>query len=484
MYLAIVVAGDPARAVEAALRPRTLELAARSLALAASVSVTATVIGVALAWLTARSNLPMRGAIAILVVLPFAVPSYIGAYLVVSALGPGGLVGGTDWVYGFGGAWLVLSLFTYPLVLLPVRAALSRLDPAIEEAAQGFGRRPWAVFTSVVLPQIRPAIVAGSLLVALYVLADFGAVSILRFDSFTRAIYQSYRASFDRTGAAALACVLVLIMIVLVLIERRVRGRGYGHPRIGTPRPAATVPLGAWRVPALLFCGLVIMLSLVLPVATLLTWSARSLASNPDWERIGLAAGGSLSTAGIAALVAVIVAAPIAYLVARHQSRLSRIVETIAISGYALPGLVIALALVFVGTRLFPWLYQTLPLLILALVVHYLPLALGAMRTSLQQLPLSLEEAARSTGRGPLRVWFGITMPLTLAGTLAGLGLVFLAAIKELPAVLLLAPTEFDTLASLLWQQTNASVFEAGAIPALLLLAVSAPPLYLLLGRQ
>ncbi|MTD44514.1 ABC transporter permease subunit [Conexibacter sp. W3-3-2] len=485
VYLAIVIGDHPDAAWEALWRERTARLIGRSLLLAAAVSLSASVLALTLAWLTVRTDLPGRRLWSVLVVLPFVIPSYIGAYLFVSALGPGGVIAQTSWIFGFWGAWLVLTLFTYPLVLLPVRAALRRLDPALEEAARGMGRRPFVVFATVVVPQLIPALGAGALLAIAYSLADFGAVSILRFDSFTRVIYQSYKASFDRTGAAALAALLVVVIVLVVIAERRIRGdRGRTRVSPGVARAATPVALGRWTVPALLFCGLVVAVALVIPVATLIVWSGRAFAGDPDWGRLLAAAGRSLATAGLAAGAAVLVALPIALLSARHPGRISRVLDTVAQTGYVLPGLVVALALVFVGTRVAPWAYQTLGIVVFALVVHFLPLALGSMRTALLQVPRSVEEAGRNAGRGPLAVWATITAPLAMGGTLAGAALVFLTTVKELPTLILLAPTGYETLATRIWSQSTVSAFEAGALPALLLLAVSAPPLFLLAAKE
>lgn len=485
VYLVVVIAGEPAAAWDALWRPRTAALLGRSLLLAGAVSLTTSVLAVTLAWLTTRTDLPGRRLWTVLTVLPFVVPSYIGAYLFVSAVGPGGVLLQGEWIYGFRGAWLVLTLFTYPLVLLPVRAAMQRLDPALEEAARGMGRSPAGVFATVTLPQLTPAIGAGALLAVLYTLSDFGAVSILRFDSFTRVIYQSYRASFDRTGAAALAALLVVVMLVLYVVEGRLRDRrSAGRSSPGAARAHRPVALGRWKAPAVLFCGTVVGVALVVPVGTLLVWSARAVAGTPDWAEILTFAWHSLLTAGLAAAAAVIVALPVALLAARHRSPRTRLIEAVSSSGYVLPGIVVALALVFFGTRAAPWAYQTLGIVIFALVVHFLPLALGPMRTALLQVPRSVEEAGRSAGRGPLGVWLTITAPLAMGGTLAGGALVFLTAIKELPTMILLAPTGFDTLATSIWKGTNVAAFEAGAIPSLVLLAVSAPPLFLLLARD
>lgn len=494
-YLLIVVGGDARAALEALWRPRTAELLGRSVALAAAVAAGATAIALPLAWLTVRSDLPGRRVWTVLTLLPFVVPSYIGAYLFVAAFGPRGLlqdalaplgVERLPSIYGFGGAFVVLTLFTYPLVLLPARAALRRLDPALEEAARGMGASPWRVARTVVLPQLAPAVGAGAVLVALYALSDFGAVSILRFDSFTRVIHQSYRASFDRTGAAALAFLLVALMVALLAVEARVRRRGsYHRAAPGTIRPPAPAPLGRWRWPALAFVGALTAVTLVLPVAVLVAWAWPGPGEMIPWGDIGEAAGNSLLTAGLAATIAVVVALPAARLGARHGTRrIVRAIDGAHHAGYALPHLVVALSLVFFGIRVVPWAYQTLGMAVFALVVLYVPLALGSLRATLLQVPPSLEEAARGMGRGRLAIAATVLAPLTRAGIVAGAALVFLTAIKELPAMLLLAPTGFDTLATMLWQQANLAVYERAAVPALALLLVSVPPLALLVGRE
>jgi iron(III) transport system permease protein len=490
-----VVAGAPQAAADAIFRESTLELIGRSVGLAAAVTAGTVVIAVPLAWLTVRTDLPGRRVWTVLAALPLVIPSYIGAYVLVSALGPRGLVQGVlediagiqqlPSIYGFFGAWLVLTLFCYPLVLLTVRAALRRLDPSLEEAARGMGRSRWSVFATVTFPQLVPAIGAGAVLVALYVLHDFGAVSILRFDSFTRAIYQAQRASFDRTGAAALGLLLVAVMLVVLWLEARTRRSGtYHRSAPGTARPPAIVPLGRWRWPAVAFCAIVVALALVLPVVVLIYWASRSLAGAIDWGEIAHLAGNSLLIAGLAAVACTIAALPVAYMAARYRGQIPAILERATYTGYALPGVVVALALVFFGTRVALPLYQTMAMLVFAFAVLFLPLAIGSARAAFVQVSPRLEEAGRSLGRRPIAVLRTITVRLAAAGLLAGAALVFLTAIKELPATLILAPIGFETLPTEIWKQTSAAFYERGAIPALALLIISAPPLYLLTARD
>jgi iron(III) transport system permease protein len=486
-YLGIIVFDELSAAWETIRQSRTLELALRSLGLAAAVTVSAALIAVPLAWLTTRTDLPGARVWAVLATLPLVIPSYIGAYLFVSALGPRGLA--TDVlgieelpsIYGFPGAWLVLTLFTYPMVLLTVRAALRGMDPELEEVARGMGRSPAAVFRSVVLPQLVPSIGVGCLLVALYVLSDFGAVSIMRFDSFTREIYIAYQSSFDRTAAAALGAMLVLTMLALfVAYGRARRSMRYHRTSPGTARPVGRSPLGPWKLPALAACALLVAVALVLPVGVLVYWATEGLAADLSWAEVARNGGNTLAAGGLAAAAGVLCAIVVATLVARFPGALSNAIERVGNAGYALPGIVVALALVFFATRVVPGVYQTFGLLVFALTIHYMPLAFGPVAARLLQLAPRVEEAARGLGRGPWAVFVTITTPLVAGGVLAGAALVFLHAVKELPATLILSPIGFETLATDIWRQTSAGFFEAGAIPALALLLLSAPIVLLL----
>jgi len=492
-YLAITVGGSLDEAIDTLWRERTVRLVLRSVGLAGAVTVGSLALALPLAWLTARTDLPARRAWTVLTLLPLVIPSYIGAYLIVSALGPRGLVQDAlegpfgverlPSIYGFSGALLTLVLFTYPLALLTLRAALGRLDPQLEEAARGMGRSGWGVYRSVILPQLAPAIGASALLVSLYALHDFGAVSILRFDSFTRVIYTAYGTG-SRTAAAALASLLVIVMLAVVWLEGRTRRRrAYHRSAPGSARPVTIVALGRWRWPAVGLCASVVLLALVLPVGVLVYWSMQSVAGSPDWAAIGAGAGNSLIAAGMAAAVAAICALPVALLSVRFPGSAAALVERASYSGYALPGVVVALALVFFGTRVVPVLYQSLAMLVFAWVVLFLPQAIGSTRASLLQVSPRVEEAARSMGRSPLNVLRTVTAPLAASGVLAGAALVFLTAVKELPAALILAPIGFDTLSTEIWRASSVGFFERGAVPSLVLLVVSALPLYLLTAR-
>ncbi len=472
---------------------RTLELLVDTALLALSVTAASVALAVPLAWLTVRTDLPGRRIWVVLVALPLAIPSYVGGFAYVAALGPRGMVQG--WlaplgveelpaIYGFPGAWLVLTLFSYPYVLLTVRAALRRLDPSLEEASRTLGRGRRATFWRVIVPQLRPAIAAGGLLVALYTLSDFGAVSLLRFDSFTRVIYVQYRASLDRSAAATLGLVLITLMLVVLAAESRSRGRAdYHRLHGGSARRAALVPLGRWRWPAAAACAALVGLALVVPVGVIVYWLGRGLAAGEPLRLTTTLIGHSLVVSALGALVALVAAWPVAVLAARHPGRLSRLVERASYTGYALPGVVVALALVFFGARVEP-IYQTRTLLVFAYVVLFLPQAVGAIRASLLQINPSLEEVSRLLGRSKVATTRSVVLPLVRPGALAGMALVFLTCMKELPATLLLAPTGYDTLATQVWSATSEGFFGRAAAPALALVVVSALPMALLVLRE
>lgn len=477
------------------LRERTFLIFRNTAVLAGGVAGATVVIAVPFAWLTTRTDLPGRRLWATLAIMPLIIPSYVGALTVVSALGPRGLV--QQWleplgverlpeIYGFWGAWLTLTLFTYPYVFLSVRAALRGLDPALEEASRCLGHGPWRAFFTCVLPQLRPAVAAGALLAALYTVSDFGVVTLLRYDAFTRAIYVQYRSSFNRSQAAALALLLVGFALALLLAEAWLRGRravAYHRIGAGAARRAKTIPLGRWRGPALAFCSLVVGAGVGMPIVVLVYWLIKGVSRGEDADELLPAALGSLSVSAMAAIAATAAALPVAILAARYRGRIGAVVERVSYLGYALPGVVIALAFVFLGARYLTPIYQTMTLLIVAYVVRFLPQAVGGARLSLLQVNPRLEDAARNLGRSSLGALATVTAPLARPGILAGTALVFLTVMKELPLTLFLRPTGFDTLATNLWTATTGGAYAKAAAPALILILASAIPTLFLEGR-
>ncbi len=487
--------GAGADAWDLLVQRSVLDTLIRTVYLSVAVTAATTMIAVPIAWLTVRTDLPLRRLWAVLTVLPLVIPSYVGALVAITALGPKGLVQqmlegpfGIDrlpGIYGFSGSLLVLSFLSFPYVLLSVRAALWNLDPAMEEAARGLGLGTWATFRRVTLPHLRPAIAAGGLLVALYTLSDFGAVSLLRFNSFTRVIYLQYETSFDRTLAAASSLVLVMIAFALLVTEARARGRSrYHRSAVGSARSPSLIRLNAWRWPALLGVVSVVAVSLAMPVAVLTYWLVRGLEAGESLSFVWDALFNSAYVSVLAAVVTLAAALPVALLTVRHAGWLSSLLERVTYIGFALPGIVVALAFVYFGARYVTPLYQTLPLLVIAYVILFLPVAVGTIRSSLLQISPHMEEAARGLGHSPVRVFFRVLLPLLRAGLVASAVGVFLVTMKELPATLVLGPLGFKTLATTTWSASSAAFFARAAAPALLLVLISSLPVAFLTFRE
>ncbi len=486
VYLAIRAGSGGSRGWRVLTRPGTLDLLWSTGLLVAGVTVASVTIGVSVAWLVVRTDLPGRRIFAVGAALPLVIPSYVAAFCLLGAFGPRGLlqqllgVERLPEIYGYWGALAALTLSTYPYVLLLVSAALRGLDPSLEEAGRSLGQTPTAVFRRVTLPALRPSIGAGALLVALYTLSDFGVVSLMRYDALTRAIYLQYKSLFDRTPAAVLALVLVVLTGLVLLLESRWRRR-VSRTGPGTARRARPHALGRWRWPALAYCSAVVGAFLAVPAVVLGYWLARGLdrAEVPWHEALN-----SISASALAAVVAAVAAVPIALLASRSPSRFTRLLERLSFAGNALPGIVIALSLVFFAANYAGWVYQTLALLVFAYVIRFLPQALAGVESSLAAVGPRVEEAARALGRGPLTTTLTVTVPLVRRGIFAGAALVFLSAMKELPATLLLRPIGFETLATDIWKTTSVGAYSQAALPALLLIALSAPFVYLLSSRR
>ncbi len=494
LYLAVRVTGLGADALDVLASDDASGPLLRTLLLATTVSAACAALGTGLAWLVVRTDLPARRVLRVVLVLPLVIPSFVGAVALQAAFASGGLV---DRLVGFGapprleGYWAafgVLTLLSYPYVFLPVAARLAALPPSLEEAARSLGRQPREVFRTIVLPQARGAIAAGTLLTFLYCVSEFGAVSIVRYDTITLRIEATRL--FDRTTSLTLSLLLAVVALAVVAMERKLSRRRTQIEAVAAGRRSLHVPLGRWRAPAAALVAVVPLVAVVAPVAVLAEWAARG-----DGSRLGGA--GSLDdlvtpvlhTTGVSvvtALVAVAAVLPLAYLTVRHRSRIGGVVNALVISGFALPGLVIALALVFwvLGTPVVQGLYQSFGLLVFAYVVHFGAQAMRASQVAVGGLPRRVEDAARSLGAGRMRRFRTVELPLMAPGLAAGGGLVLLATMKELPATLLLAPIGFETLATRVWSATDSGSLARAGLASLALVALTAVLTWLVTIRR
>jgi iron(III) transport system permease protein len=472
---------------------RLMELFLSTAVLVVAVTATTAVLGTATAWLTTRTDIRGRRMWSTLATLPLVVPSYVGALAMLGSSGNSGLMTeilrtfglpGLPVFTGFWAAWGALSLWNFSYVHLLAVPAMRRMDPGLEEAARGLGASRWRTVRTVVLPQLRPALLSGSLLVSLYVLSDFGAVSLLRYETFTRAIYAQFRGRLDVTPALFLSGILIVVALVLVWAEQRSRGRANLAARRPT-RPPETIRLRALpRLGAYGFLSAVVVGALVLPLLTLVWWTVRGLSLGNTVDTVMPELIRSASVSGVAAVVTVVTAIPLAILTVRHARRATRVLESVTWSAYSLPHLAVGLGFLVLAIRFVPALYQSVPLLIIAYVAMFLPQALTTAQTGLRQIGTSIEEASRGLGSGAIATLRKITLPLLWPSLLAGGALVFLTVMKELPATLLLRPTGFETLAVQIWSASSELFYTQASVAALVLVAVSAVPLYVLVARD
>ena len=463
--------GGVDKAARLLFRQRAADLALRTVALTSVVAIACLVLGMLAAWAVTRTDLPGRSFFAIALTAPLAIPSYVSGYVWIAEFPA---------LAGFAGAALVLTMSCFPLVMLPVAAAFASADPGRAEVSRTLGRSALRTALTVEARHVVPSAAAGALLVSLYTISDFGAVALMRYDAFTLGIYSAYRGGLDRTAASVLGAVLVLMALVLTLAERRSRRGATARVGSGAPRSAEPVMLGRWTLPALAAIAVLFAMAVAVPLLGLVRWLVRSLRFTIDWGDVLETTLATLRFSTFAAIFVVIIALPVALYAARSTSPLARAAEVSTFVAHGLPGITVGLAVVFLGIRFLPSIYQTAALLVLAYAVLFLPLAVGSARAAIAASPLVLEDVSRSLGSSRTRTDLRVTLPIALPGIAAGGALVFLTVAKELPATLLLRPRGVDTLATELWSTTQVFKYGEAAPYAFALILVSAVPTFVL----
>ncbi|MDH5544583.1 MAG: iron ABC transporter permease [Gammaproteobacteria bacterium] len=472
---------------------RLPELLGNTLGLATLVAIFSFVFGVSSAWLVARIDFTGRTLAQWLLLLPLTIPTYVFAHIYTSTTARDGFIGST-WTALFGsqapdiynvyGAAFILSLAGFSYIYLLVRAALSHSTRTLEESARLQGAGRLEVFWRINLPLLRPAIAAGLAVIVLHVLSDFGAVSMLRFQTFTLAIYTQMSGRMDYQGAAGLSLVLIILSLTFLIGERifRTRQRYYASRQSleVTLKPATTgqtVMIWAWL-------GSICFFSFLLPLGWMLSWTWQSLLN----ESLGAEFWGYAINSGVisftAATIALVAAFPIAFFHSRKHTRTSTAFMHLSSVGFALPGPVVALGVLSFILAQLPFLYGTLAALVLAMVIRFLPLAIQSQEAALQQLTPSLEQAGRVFGATPLENLRLVILPVIRSGLASAWVLVFIDTLKELPATLLLRPTGFDTLPVRIWIEASEEMLELAAPAALVLVIGTLPAIWIMMKTE
>jgi iron(III) transport system permease protein len=456
-------------------RSLTATLLWNTVRLTVVVTVLCAVIGTLAAYCVERTDLPGRHVWAVLVVIPFAIPDFVVSF---------GWSSLSTWVEGYRGAVLVMTLAVYPLVYLPVAANFRGADPGQEEIARSLGASRLSTFFRITLGQARRSILGGSLLVALVILAEYGAFEILGYPTFTTEIFSEFSVGFDTASACALSLVLVVFSLVVMVGESSLRGGGQvsrGGP--GVQRLTTRRPLGRMKWPVLIAFATLVGAALGVPVGSSVYWMFEGGAHSLTGQSLASATLYTALYSASAALVATLMAFPVALLVIRRPTVLNRVLSRTTFLVLAMPGLVVALALAYFSEQhLDSFGYQTAPLLVFAYALMFFPLALVGVRASLAQAPVALEEIAGSLGVARHRVLLRVTLPLVAPGLGAAFCLVFLSAVTELTATLILIPTGAQTLATQFWAYQQNLSYAQAAPYALVIIAIAAVPAYLL-GR-
>jgi iron(III) transport system permease protein len=458
--------------VRLVFRPKVGDLIVNTFLLELVTLPIAIVLSVGLAWLTERTDLRFARTWSWLLVAPLAVPAFVQSYAW-NTVAPT--------MYGFWGAVLVSILAYFPFLYLPVAAQLRRLDPALEETAASLGKSPSAIFFQVILPQLRLAICGGALLIGLHLLAEYGLYVLMRYDTFATAIVDQFQSVFNGPAANLLGGVLVLLCFALLGLESFIRGDArYARVGSGAARGAGRWSLARWALPSQVLLVIVVLLSVGVPLYTLSRWLILGGASIWKFEFITPALTQTFFLSLIGAAIAIVAALPAAWLSVRAPSRVSRLIEASHYYVGALPGVIVALALVTITVRVALPLYQTMATLLLAYLLMFLPRAMVGLRASIAQAPVELERAAQSLGKSPLLAVFHTTVRLAAPGAFASGALVALGIANELTGTLMLAPNGVRTLATRFWAYTAELDFSSAAPYALLMVVLSLPLVLLL----
>lgn len=407
--------------------------------------------------------------------MPLAIPGYVMAYALLALGGNNGIIAlifgkSLPRLSGYWGALIALSFYTCPYLFLNLRSALLGLDASLEESARSLGYRQWGVFIHVILPQLRPAFYAGGLIICLHVLGDFGVVSLMRYETFSYALYVEFGIVYEHNYAAWLALILLACTGSLLFLETRMLTNvGLHRAGHGTLRHQSLIPLNQFKSIGYFYLGLLFLATVAIPTSTVILWMFRGFEASALNTLIE-ALIGSAGVAVPSAIGCAVLAVPFAYINVRYSTRFSNILARIPYIVYSIPPLAFALSIIFFvrGTD------ETILILIFACVLHFLAEAIGPIRSRLYQASPHIEEAARSLGCSSLKAFIRTLLPLLRNGMLISTALVFLATIKELPLTFLLSPPEYETLAINVWDYTEEAMYAKAAPYAFLILFFSA----------
>ncbi|WP_233139307.1 ABC transporter permease [Aggregatibacter actinomycetemcomitans] len=463
------------RSIELLWRPRMWELLSNTLLLMVCVTSGAITLGTFCAFLLERYRFWGKSFFQVSMTLPLCIPAFVSCFTWISL---------TFRVEGFWGTIGIMTLSSFPLAYLPVAATLKRLDRSLEEVSFSLGKNLSYTFWHAIFPQLKPAIGSSFLLIVLHMLVEFGAVSILNYQTFTTAIFQEYEMSFNNSTAALLSAVLMVICAFIVFGEIFFRGQQtlYNSGK-GVVRPYPVKNLsGGKQALIIVFFMTILILSIGIPFTMLIYWLivGHSIESAVDFHAFFEAFSNSLVISALGTILTVVCALPLVWSAVRYRSRLTIWIDRLPYLLHAVPGLVIALALVYFTINYAYSFYQTFLMVVIAYLMLYLPMAQTTLRSSLEQISDKMEKVGQSLGRSHFYIFRTLTFPAILPGIAAAFALVFLNLMKELTVTLLLTPNDIKTLSIAVWEYTSDAQYAAATPYAVMLVLFSGIPVFLL----
>jgi len=456
-----------------------------------SVVLASIAIAVPSAILTIKSNLPLKKILRVLLVMPIVFPSYIYALIFILAFGQNGItqklltrigIETIPSVYGFFGTFLCLTFLCFPYIFISVSASIMKIDTSYEEVAKSLGKSYWFTYRLIILPLLKPSIIAGCVLVSLYVVSDFGVVSLLHYRTFSSVIYNHYE-TIQRGTAASLSSIIILIgIIVLWFYKISETSEPQYRSNAAVPRQGSLIQLGKLRWPIAIFLMLFVGIILIIPIWTLIYW-AYDFTLNYSQSFKPTYAFNSIYISILGSLTVVAISIPITILIVMKKNLWTRFIEKASYTGFVLPGIVVALSVVFFGINFLTPIYQTMTLLFIGYLILFLPVSIGILKPVLMQINPKLGESAKTLGASNLRIWKTISVPLMAPGFFAAFAILCMLIMKELPVTLILAPLNFGTLATSIWTHSTEANFGDAAIYSLVLLVITGSPIFILINR-
>jgi iron(III) transport system permease protein len=470
-----------------------LKLSLNTVSLIILVVTFSILISLPLAFLNVRTNLPFSKYLTSISVLPIALPSYVMATTQIEIWSKNGWVhnffkmffdmNSFPSFYGLPGSVFVLSLITYPYVYIGLSAMFRRFDYQMIDASRTLGDSPFATARKVVFPLVKPTVIAGSLLVSLYVLSDFGAVSLLRYNTFTIAIFNRMYNSISNYGVLEISLLAVLFCFIILTIETKTKNeaRHFSNSNLSDLKK---IDLGAWKWVIFPISLIPLIFGFILPVSVLIYWLIIGFGENMGFIDVIQPTLNTLFISSVSAVFITIVCIPLLITIRKNIKIFSFLIDKVSYIGLSLPGVIVSMSLVFFCINYFDYIYQTFIVLVLGYFISFLPAALGPIKSSMTQIDPKLEDASFTLGASKIKTYYNVIVKLSSPGFIYGGVLVFILCLKELPVTLILSPIGFQTLATEIWSSASEAFFVKTALASIILVVIAGIPSYIFMSND